>query len=1320
MILFFFISAGFSQEVCNNGVDDDADGLIDINDPDCTCNQQLITSLIPNSSFEDFTSCESDAIPLPGWVEANELSPDYYNQACNSDWSNVPQPYPDGNGVVGQIVTNYNSEYIGTCLTGPLTAGTTYQLTFKITTDIGLNSCQFGLDPIDITLYGAGSCGDMPIAFGAVPNSNTPFVTLGSANYTPIVAWGELTIVFTPTTAINALIIGGAEFLSSTYDININQCRPYFVYDNLVLSEASLFAVNIQATGNYCSGDMVLTAHPEVPVNGSETYQWYKNGIAIPGATGITHNIAEDGTATGNYQVMLSQGSVCNVSSFYTVSSVTGAPQVTTVNPTCSTNGSITVTTPADEYSFDGGMSWQASPFMDDFLPGTYSVKMRYASGCTSGANAVNLPVPVYGPAPSCTGTNASCGPTGSITVDTPASEYSFDNGATWVTNNTISNIPTGNYNVKIKDASGCVSYTATVFIDQSYLPDPAYTVVQPYCTANGSITITTPASEYSFDGGTTWQASNTKNNISAGSYGLVIRDAQLCISHIVYVTLNTSTGFPEFNTVPPGCNNSGVITITSPAALYSFDNGATWQAANSKTNLSPGAYTIMYQNANGCNSNPAAVTLFATPWALYPAFTTVPEGCEPGSITITTAADAYSFDGGVTWQATATLGGLAAGSYALAVRNSQGCISFVKHMQLTSEPGTLENPQFTVTNANCSTGLGSINITTTAAQYSFDNGASWATSGASGPLAPGSYQLKIKSSLGCESGTVTATIQQPPVTPLPVAHDMNACQGSTATLSATGTGLLWYTLPSGGIGNVSAPVPDTATAGTTTTYYVSQTVSGCESGRAPLVVTVLPAPTPPVAGTAPVYCQGTATLPLTATGNNLLWYTSLTGGSGSTTAPVPDSTALGTITYYVSQTVNGCESSRVPLSVTILPAPAPPVAGPDVTYCQGDTLLPLTATGTNLLWYTTPTGGSGSTTAPTPAGMGVTVFYVTQTINGCESARIPVTATINPLPAPPTVGPTAFCQGETTSPLTATGSNLLWYTVPTGGSGNTNAPLPNTSIAGTSTYYVSQTVNGCESSRVPLNVTVLPAPAPPVAGPAITYCQGDPMLPLTATGSNLLWYTTLTGGVGSTAAPVPNSIGTNIYYVSQTINGCESNRVPVTGTITPLPQAPQVISPVSYVENSIAAPLTATGTNLTWYSAALNPLPNAPVPDTSQKGTQIYYVSQTINGCESALAEIVVTITTLELVIEYPPYFTPNGDSYHDTWNVKPLKGQRINTFVFDRYGKLLAQFFSPGSGWDGTFNDYEMPSSDYWFLVLYKENGIEKEYRGHFSLLR
>ena len=76
---------------------------------------------------------------------------------------------------------------------------------------------------------------------------------------------------------------------------------------------------------------------------------------------------------------------------------------------------------------------------------------------------------------------------------------------------------------------------------------------------------------------------------------------------------------------------------------------------------------------------------------------------------------------------------------------------------------------------------------------------------------------------------------------------------------------------------------------------------------------------------------------------------------------------AAGTTSYWVSQTVGGCESPRTQIDVTVTASPAAPTAA-DPTYCQGATASALTATGTNLLWYTTATGGTGSATAPTPS----------------------------------------------------------------------------------------------------------------------------------------------------------------------------------------------------------------------------------------------------------------------------------------------------------------------------------------------------------------
>ena len=89
--------------------------------------------------------------------------------------------------------------------------------------------------------------------------------------------------------------------------------------------------------------------------------------------------------------------------------------------------------------------------------------------------------------------------------------------------------------------------------------------------------------------------------------------------------------------------------------------------------------------------------------------------------------------------------------------------------------------------------------------------------------------------------------------------------------------------------------------------------------------------------------------------------------------------------------------------------------------------------------------------------------------------------------------------------------------------------------------------------------------------------------------------------------------------------------------------------------------------------------------------------------------------------VIDYPLYFTPNGDGIHDTWNIVGLDGQpSTKIYIFDRFGKLLKQISSTGQGWDGTYNGAPLPSTDYWFTVDYNEQESQKQFKAHFSLKR
>jgi gliding motility-associated-like protein len=87
--------------------------------------------------------------------------------------------------------------------------------------------------------------------------------------------------------------------------------------------------------------------------------------------------------------------------------------------------------------------------------------------------------------------------------------------------------------------------------------------------------------------------------------------------------------------------------------------------------------------------------------------------------------------------------------------------------------------------------------------------------------------------------------------------------------------------------------------------------------------------------------------------------------------------------------------------------------------------------------------------------------------------------------------------------------------------------------------------------------------------------------------------------------------------------------------------------------------------------------------------------------------------------VLDYPKFFTPNNDGFNDYWNIN-LENSNSKLFIFDRYGKLIKQIFPNEIGWNGTYNNKQLPATDYWFVLEYEECGIQKTFKSHFSLLR
>ena len=107
--------------------------------------------------------------------------------------------------------------------------------------------------------------------------------------------------------------------------------------------------------------------------------------------------------------------------------------------------------------------------------------------------------------------------------------------------------------------------------------------------------------------------------------------------------------------------------------------------------------------------------------------------------------------------------------------------------------------------------------------------------------------------------------------------------------------------------------------------------------------------------------------------------------------------------------------------------------------------------------------------------------------------------------------------------------------------------------------------------------------------------------------------------------------------------------------------------------------------------------------------GEYTVYVRDNFN-CELSKKQI--------YVLDYPRFFTPNGDGYNDLWKIKNLYlyNKAIIT-IFDRYGKLLKQLNASSSGWNGTYNEVPLPADDYWFNInLVEKNTI----KGHFTLKR
>lgn len=168
-----------------------------------------------------------------------------------------------------------------------------------------------------------------------------------------------------------------------------------------------------------------------------------------------------------------------------------------------------------------------------------------------------------------------------------------------------------------------------------------------------------------------------------------------------------------------------------------------------------------------------------------------------------------------------------------------------------------------------------------------------------------------------------------------------------------------------------------------------------------------------------------------------------------------------------------------------------------------------------------------------------------------------------------PTVASTqSFCNEAIVNDLKATGSNIKWYSQALGGS----QLASNTSLISGNTYYASQTVNGCESDRASVAVSIS-STVPPSAQSPQNFIIGQQGAKIVVNGSNLKWYTQEVGGTVLAAIPSLNMSTENsaTYWVSQTnANNCESIRTKIVVNVTKIPLTIKAINKVKVFDGSI------------------------------------------------------------------------------------------------------------------------------------------------------
>jgi len=539
--------------------------------------------------------------------------------------------------------------------------------------------------------------------------------------------------------------------------------------------------------------------------------------------------------------------------------------------------------------------------------------------------------------------------------------------------------------------------------------------------------------------------------------------------------------------------------------------------------------------------------------------------------------------------------------------------------------------------------------------------------------VAAGSATITATSSADATK-TAISTVTVAPVAP--TVSNVSYVQGATATvLTATGTSLKWYTASTGGTGSTTAPVPSTTSVGTTS-YWVSQTVNTIESARAQIDVTVTAATSTPTIVESRIIASSDD-VEQSSSGSVLVngWNLQLVNDSGSGygdqtiglrfpslnipkgatiskayiqfTTSITDNVATS-LTIKGEAVDNSVTFTNTTNNVSNRPQTTASVAWSNIVAwntVDAATVNQQTPDLKSIVQEVVNRAGFGTTSAISfiITGTGVrTAYTYDNTPSKAALLHIEYTTSSNVAVTGVSVSPTtaSIVAGSsqqltaTVSPANATNQNVTWTSsntavVTVSTSGLVTAVAAGTAIITATTADGGMTATSAVTVTVPTvvvtGVTLDVTTTSIVAG--LTQQLTATVAPTNATNQNVTWSSsnTAVATVSSTGLVTAVAVGTTTITVT-TQDGAKTTNC----SITVAPVAPTV-SNVSYVQGATATALTATGTNLKWYTASTGGTGSttAPVPSTTTVGTTSYWVSQTVNTIESARTQIDVTVTS-------------------------------------------------------------------------------------------